>query len=55
MKQKVIKDYSKEQTQNFVNTIISKHYACEKPSVKYIGGGSFGYVYKVEMPVSPYN
>lgn len=44
MKQKVIKDYSKEQTQNFVNTIISKHYACEKPSVKYIGGGSFGYV-----------
>lgn len=54
MKQKVIKDYSKEQTQNFVNTIISKHYACEKPSVKYIGGGSFGYVYKVEIPVSPY-
>lgn len=54
MKQNIIKAYTKEQTKNFVKTVISEHYACEILSVKYVGGGSFGYVYKVEIPVAPY-
>lgn len=55
MKQKVIREYNKEQTGVFVETIIKKHYSCEILSVKYIGGGSFGYVYKVKIPVAPHN
>lgn len=54
MEQKVVREYSKEQTNDFVKSIVSERYACEISSIKYVGGGSFGYVYKVEIPVEPY-
>lgn len=54
MEQKTIRKYTKEQTKNFVKTLIIEHYACDASSVKYVGGGSFGYVYKVEIPVFPH-
>lgn len=38
----------------FVNAVISEHYACKISNIKYVGGGSFGYVYTVEIPVAPY-
>lgn len=55
MEQKSISQYSKEQTQDFVKIIIKEHYNSDITSIKYIGGGSFGYVYKVEISDMPYN
>ena len=54
MEQKIIREYTKEQTKEFVNTVISEHYTCKISNIKYVGGGSFGYVYMVEIPVAPY-
>lgn len=54
MEQKTIREYSKEETKEFVNTVISEHYNCKISNVKYVGGGSFGYVYITEIPVAPY-
>lgn len=54
MEQKVVREISKEQTKEFVKSILFEHYACEVSNIKYVGGGSFGYVYKVEMQVEPY-
>lgn len=54
MQQKVIRNYTKEQTQDFVKTIIKEQYNCDITSIKYIGGGSFGYVYKAEIPTNPF-
>jgi fructosamine-3-kinase len=39
----------------YAKQIICQHYSCDVTAIKYVGGGSFGYVYKVEIPVSPYN
>ncbi len=54
MEQKVVREITKEQTKDLVKSIVAEHYACEISSIKYVGGGSFGYVYKVEMQVEPY-
>lgn len=54
MEQKTIREYSKEETKEFVNTVISEHYNCIISNVKYVGGGSFGYVYITDVPVAPY-
>ncbi len=54
MEQKIIREYSKEKTKEFVNSVISEHYACKISNIKYVGSGSFGYVYMVEIPVAPH-
>lgn len=54
MQQKIVSKYSKEQTLEFVKKAIANHYSCDVTAAKYIGGGSFGYVYKIEIPASPY-
>jgi fructosamine-3-kinase len=54
MKQKVIRADSKEQTMEYAKRIICEHYSCDIKSIKYVGGGSFGYVYKVEIPATPH-
>ena len=54
MEQKIVRPYNKEQTKAFVKAIIIEHYDCDALNIKYAGGGSFGFVYKIELPVSPY-
>lgn len=54
MKQKIIRKYTKEQTRDFAKQVTAEHYGCEVSNIKYVGGGSFGYVYKVKIPVPPY-
>ena len=54
MEQKIVRPYNKEQTNAFVKAIVIEHYDCDVLNIKYVGGGSFGFVYKIELPVSPY-
>lgn len=54
MKQKIVRECSKKQTREYAKQIISMHYKCDVSRINYVGGGSFGYVYKVEIPDSPY-
>ena len=54
MQQKTVSKYTKEQTCEFANEVLFRHYGSRATQIKYIGGGSFGYVYKAELPVVPY-
>ena len=54
MQQKTVSKYTKEQTCEFAKEVIFRHYGSRATQIKYIGGGSFGYVYKAELPVMPY-
>ena len=54
MQQKTVSKYTKEQTCEFAKEVLFRHYGSRATQIKYIGGGSFGYVYKVELPVMPY-
>lgn len=54
MQQKTVSKYTKEQTREFAKEVLFRHYGSRATQIKYIGGGSFGYVYKAELPVMPY-
>lgn len=54
MQQKTVSKYTKEQTCEFAKDVLFRHYGSRATQIKYIGGGSFGYVYKAELPVMPY-
>lgn len=54
MEQKTVSKITKEKASDYVRIIISDLYKIEPTSVKYIGGGSFGFVYKVIIPAEPY-
>lgn len=54
MQQKTVSKYTKEQTCEFAKEVLFRHYGSRATQIKYIGGGSFGYVYKAELPVMPY-
>lgn len=53
MQQKTVSKYTKEQTCEFAKEVLFRHYGSRATQIKYIGGGSFGYVYKAELPVMP--
>ena len=50
MQQKTVSKYTKEQTCEFAKEVLFRHYGSRATQIKYIGGGSFGYVYKAELP-----
>lgn len=54
MEQKEIRTVSKNQAQKYAEEIAEKHYSCKIISIDYVGGGSFGYVFKLKLPVQPY-
>lgn len=51
---KTVSKITKEEACEYVKIIISDLYKNEPVDVKYIGGGSFGFVYKVILPVEPF-
>ncbi|MBQ6264986.1 MAG: fructosamine kinase family protein [Clostridia bacterium] len=54
MKQKEIRPVSKKEAQSFAVTVLEITYSAKVNSIKYIGGGSFGFVYKAEMDKEPF-
>ena len=55
MKQKEIRPVSKKEAQSFAITVLEKTYNAKVNSIKYVGGGSFGYVYKAEIDKEPFS
>lgn len=54
MKQKEIRPVSKKEAQEFAKIVLENTYNTTVNSIKYVGGGSFGFVYKVAMDKEPF-
>lgn len=53
MKKREIKKYSVDTVLKYAETVLKEHYSCEIKSIKYVGGGYFGYVYYAKIDKSP--
>ena len=54
MKQKEIRPVSKKEAQLFAKTVLENTYGAIVNSIEYVGGGSFGFVYKAEIDKEPF-
>lgn len=54
MKQKEIRPVSKKEAQEFAKTVLENTYNTKVNSIKYVGGGSFGFVYKAAIDKEPF-
>jgi len=54
MKQKEIRPVSKKEAQKFAKIVLENTYNTTVNSIKYIGGGSFGFVYKADIDKEPF-
>ena len=54
MKQKEIRLVSKKEAQEFAKAVLENTYNTTVKSIKYIGGGSFGFVYKAAIDKEPF-
>lgn len=54
MKQKEIRTVNKHEAKAYAIKTLENKYECKVNSIKFIGGGSFGYVYKVDIDKEPY-
>ena len=54
MKQRDIRPISKKEAQDFAITVLEHTYGATVKNIKYVGGGSFGFVYKVEIDKEPF-
>lgn len=54
MEQTKINPITIESAKQLAINVIKKEFVCNVKSIKYLGGGSFGYSYKVDIDVSPY-
>lgn len=54
MKQKEIRPVSKKEAQEFAKTVLENTYNTTVKSIKYVGGGSFGFVYKATIDKEPF-
>ncbi|WP_178668336.1 fructosamine kinase family protein [uncultured Eubacterium sp.] len=54
MEQTKINPITIESAKQLAINVIKKEFVCNVKSIKYLGGGSFGYAYKVDIDVSPY-
>ena len=54
MKQKEIRPVSKKEAQSYAITVLENTYKAKVTSIKYAGGGSFGFVYKAEIDKEPF-
>lgn len=54
MKQKEIRPVSRQAAQRFAKTVLETTYHANVNSIRYLGGGSFGFVYKAEIDKAPF-
>ena len=54
MKQREIRPISKKKAQAFAKAVLEKTYNAKVNSIKYVGGGSFGFVYKADIDKEPF-
>lgn len=54
MKQKEILPVGKSEAQEYAATVLESTLNCKVNNIKYIGGGSFGYVYKAVIDKEPF-
>ena len=54
MKQVKINSITIENAEKVAIRVVEKEFRCHVKKIKYLGGGSFGYAYKVDMDAAPY-
>ena len=54
MKQKEIRPVSKKDVQEFAKNVLENTYNAKVNNIKYVGGGSFGFVYKADIDKEPF-
>ena len=54
MKQKEIRPVSKKEAQKFAKAVLENTLGAKVNRIKYVGGGSFGFVYKADIDKEPY-
>lgn len=54
MERKRINSITIEEARQFAINVVQKEFNCKVKTTKYLGGGSFGYAYKVDVDVVPY-
>ena len=55
MKQKEIRPVSKKEAQEFAKIVLENTYNTTVNSIKYIGGGSFGFIFKADIDKEPFS
>ena len=55
MKQKEIRPVSKKAAQEFAKTVLETAYNATVNCIKYVGGGSFGFVFKADIDKEPFS
>lgn len=53
MKQRKVKPYTKEEAMKFARLALQREFDCTVSEIKYIGGGSYGYVYLCTTDIAP--
>ena len=54
MEQRIIRDITKAQAREHARTVLERNMSCSVKAIRYLGGGSFGYVYRAETDRAPY-
>lgn len=54
MHQVKINSVTIEEAEQFAICVIKKEFSCNVKTIKYLGGGSFGYAYKIDIDTAPY-
>ncbi|MGN0521394.1 MAG: fructosamine kinase family protein [Eubacterium sp.] len=54
MEQVKINPITIEDAEQIAISVAQKEFSCNVKTIKYLGGGSFGYAYKVDIDVAPY-
>lgn len=54
MEQVKINSVTIEDAEQFAVCVIEKEFSCNVKTIKYLGGGSFGYAFKIDIDTAPY-
>lgn len=54
MKKHIIRDITKQQAEKYAAGIVKENFSCQILNSKYIGGGSYGFVYLFEIDALPF-